>query len=417
MKNILYISAMLPYDEAPHSSGKINSFIINKMVESGDFNVTLISNANKKELVKHSFQKHQVTSYIKIIPNYFKFFRYVFNIIFHHYSPISKWGFWGYPFTHNFYINTATHLAQIKYYYPDIVILAWVQTGFIIDKIKTIYPNAFFIVTAEDIWFQAVYRFMVGASNPFLFFIFKGQYNVTKQAEIKIWKKCNMVLCNNVKDKNMIIQSGVNINNVLRVNPYFEAKYHIRPNLNSKTILFYGNLKRRENHLSAVWFINNVFTNIISKDSTIKFILAGAQPHQELLNYKSNNIEITGFLQNTDAVFQKASIFVAPLKFGAGIKIKVLEAMSAGLPVITNTIGIEGIDAKNGIHYLHAETDKDFYNTIFYLLENRQQLMQIGENARKLTIKNHDFYQDVKNMLSVLKTKGHGSSECPPSLY
>ena len=75
--------------------------------------------------------------------------------------------------------------------------------------------------------------------------------------------------------------------------------------------------------------------------------------------FKPDVITVTGFVKEISKYFEQSLCLVAPLVLGAGIKIKVLEAMSAGLPVLTNQIGIEGIPAQNGIHYYYCERPQE----------------------------------------------------------
>ena len=90
---------------------------------------------------------------------------------------------------------------------------------------------------------------------------------------------------------------------------------------------------------------------------------------------------------------------------GAGIKIKVLEAMSSGLPVITNDIGIEGVGATDGLNYMHAKSPEDYVNAIATLLNEEDKGKRISHNARKFMRENYnmqtslnDFYEVVSNL-------------------
>ena len=76
---------------------------------------------------------------------------------------------------------------------------------------------------------------------------------------------------------------------------------------------------------------------------------------------------------------------------GAGIKIKVLEAMSAGIPVLTNEIGIEGIPAVDGHDYLHCESNEDFVHGIQALMGNMALAYKIGNNSRQLCEKEFNY--------------------------
>ena len=96
--------------------------------------------------------------------------------------------------------------------------------------------------------------------------------------------------------------------------------------------------------------------------------------------------------------FASALCLVAPLVLGAGIKIKILEAFSAGLPVLTNDIGIEGIPAQAGKDYVHCNTVEDYIRNIDYLLNNLDIQAQISKNAREFISQHYNLNNDLINL-------------------
>jgi len=137
---------------------------------------------------------------------------------------------------------------------------------------------------------------------------------------------------------------------------------------------------RTENSLSAIWFINNVMP--LLKNTNCRFVVIGSNPPKELLQYKSDRIHITGFVEAIDPFFKKSLCLVAPLVLGAGIKVKVLEGLSAGIPVLTNSIGIEGIPAKKNTDYFFCQTPNDYAEVIRRLVNNNKT--NVGTYAKTL---------------------------------
>ena len=103
---------------------------------------------------------------------------------------------------------------------------------------------------------------------------------------------------------------------------------------------------------------------------------------------------ITGFVENVEPYFETALCSLVPLLLGAGIKVKVLESMSAGVPVLTNNIGIEGIPAKDGLEYLHCETADDYISAITKLAGDEKLRNLLSENGRKFIKETFDYERD-----------------------
>ena len=134
------------------------------------------------------------------------------------------------------------------------------------------------------------------------------------------------------------------------------------------------------------WILNKYYYFFYN----LHFYIIGGNPHQSLFKYESERIHITGFVDSIDFYFSNCIALVVPLLLGAGIKVKVLEAMSAGVLVLTNDIGIEGIPAKDGEHYFHCESATDYKNLLNKLEIDgySEKICMIQDSCKKLIIIN-----------------------------
>ena len=137
----------------------------------------------------------------------------------------------------------------------------------------------------------------------------------------------------------------------------------------------------------GIWLLdNNVkkgYIEIEGKD--VEFYIIGGNPHESLFKYgkKDNNIKITGFIsyEEIKKILSESMCMVVPLINGSGIKIKVLEGFSAGIPVLSNNVGMRGIPARNKVDYLHCEKAEDFIKSIEFLINNPREIEKIGKNG------------------------------------
>lgn len=162
-----------------------------------------------------------------------------------------------------------------------------------------------------------------------------------------------------------------------------------------KDILFFGAMNREENYLSAIWFIENVMKKL--EDTDTRFIVLGNNPPDCLKKYESERVHIVGFVENVEPYFERSVCFVAPLVLGAGIKVKVIEALSTGIPVLTNDIGIEGIHAIDGKEYLHCSDPDEYAFAIRKLLSKEINISELELNEKNLVKREYSMESSLHN--------------------
>jgi glycosyltransferase involved in cell wall biosynthesis len=119
-------------------------------------------------------------------------------------------------------------------------------------------------------------------------------------------------------------------------------------------------------------FIEHIFPEIIEKYPAIELHLAGKAMPASFNEYKSSNIFIHGQVENAEAFIAKFDVLIVPIESGSGIRIKVLEAMAAGKPVISTATGISGIHAENKKEFLLADDTDSWIRAIEYLSDPLQ---------------------------------------------
>jgi glycosyltransferase involved in cell wall biosynthesis len=108
-------------------------------------------------------------------------------------------------------------------------------------------------------------------------------------------------------------------------------------------MLFFANYARFENADAALYFVRDILPMIHAERPEAYVVLAGANPPDDIRALEGPSVKVTGFLDDPSNVFATSQIAVAPLRYGAGVKIKVLEALATGLPTVATPIGAEGI--------------------------------------------------------------------------
>lgn len=382
MKNILIISRFVPYDNAPHAGGKVHNYNVKKLNSESKYNIRLLSFCKEAELSKIDHKDSNLKSDIinldlqsytlssKIMKRYYRY-----NV-----------------FSRNGCMREGYILASIEKYLdgykkegfiPDVIILEWTQIVIYCKYIKAAFPNAKIISIEHDVTFQAYERQKKMKKSTLKRNLFSIRSHMLKKVELDALKRSDIIITLNEKDKQLLKENGIETK-IESIVPYYDNLSDCKIDYEQKNLIFYGKMDRPENYLSCIWFIDNVFNKLITKFTDLKFYIVGYNPPKQLLDKANKNVIVTGFVENPKEYFRKASILVAPLLLGAGIKIKILEAMSAGLAVVTNDIGIEGIPAKDGIHYLKCTNCDEYYEAISKSIENKIDINIISTNAKSM---------------------------------
>ncbi len=168
---------------------------------------------------------------------------------------------------------------------------------------------------------------------------------------------------------------------------------------------FIGTLDWTPNLEGIEWFLRDVWPKVQEKREKLQFHLAGRKMPVGLQSLHETGIIAFGEVPDADAFLRSLQLFIVPLHSGSGIRIKLLEAMALGLPVVSTTIGAEGIPVVNGTHLLLADTAEEFANAILLIVNDPEFGYQLGTESRKLIAEHFDvgktgyqlssFYRDL----------------------
>lgn len=232
--------------------------------------------------------------------------------------------------------------------------------------IKKKFPNIKFNITEHDVVYQSYARKPANLFN-------RWQLKLVYRCEKKYCQNADAVFVVSSKDEQLLKDIYGISKKVYILNPYYGVDT-FGPQGNNKrpnSICFVGNMGRYENDEAAKRLIS-IF-NKINTEKQYELYIIGANPSAEIKSLSNKSIVVTGFVDNIQREIDQCEIAVFPLKYGAGVKFKVLQALSLGLPVVTTNVGAEGID-ENGEVIILAKEEADFSRAITSLLRNRSRL-------------------------------------------
>lgn len=159
----------------------------------------------------------------------------------------------------------------------------------------------------------------------------------------------------------------------------------------NSTILFTGNMDYAPNVDAVDYFAETVFPFIRAKVPGVKFVIAGQRPVKKVLDLVCDDVVVTGFVKDLAAMYNTASVVVAPLRFGAGTQNKVLEAMAMGVPVVCSNIGFKGLGIESGQGAIMQTDPERFANSVIELLSSEAMRKSVGQEGMRVIRENFDW--------------------------
>ena len=185
---------------------------------------------------------------------------------------------------------------------------------------------------------------------------------------------------------------------IYEVNPDEGLPFHQR-----RGLIFVGSFAHAPNR-DALMVLLDLFPRLRQAIPGLTLRIVGSDPPREIVeNNLPAGIEILGHVENLEVLLRKSRLSVAPLRFGAGVKGKVLESMASGLPVIATPIAAEGIGARDGYHLAVGELENEFICKLLEVYKESSLWRKLQNNGRQLISENFSF-QVVENILKELVT-------------
>lgn len=213
-----------------------------------------------------------------------------------------------------------------------------------------------------------------------------SQWKKLLNYEIEVLKKYKVYITTSKKEKELIseyhneaeicvIENGVDTDYFTE----FERSDY------SPSIVFTAWFKYYPNAVAAIDFVNNVFPKLRKEIPEIKFYIVGKEPPQKVKDLeKIEGVIVTGFVDDVREYLRNADAAVIPLQIGGGTRLKILEAMSMKIPVVSTELGAEGLEVEHGKNILIAQNHDDFAQNLIKVIRDKSLSERLSENGRIL---------------------------------
>jgi len=285
------------------------------------------------------------------------------------------------------------------------------ETLYVTPYIETIrqYSDAKIILRSHNVEHLIWQRIKAVSKNIFKKFYLNHLTKTLRNYEINILNKCDGIAAITANDAEYMknlgckvpiidLPIGIDLGNYAR---------NEKPATEIPSLFFIGSMNWMPNEEAIKWFLNDIWDPIVQKFPNLNLYLAGHQMPAWVLNKTYPNTIVVGEVDDAIDFMNSKQIMVVPLLSGSGLRIKIIEGMALGKTVISTTIGAEGIEAKDGLHILIANTPEEFLMQISNCLQNTAFADSIGSHAQEMVIEKYEnkaittkltlFYNTVLN--------------------
>lgn len=220
-------------------------------------------------------------------------------------------------------------------------------------------------------------------------------WRLLKEYEGRVCRQFNAVLAVSQEDRMALEEAAKQRLNILVIPIAIDTDEVtvIEREPNPSHILHIGTMYWPPNIDGVLWFVHKVYPLIRQQRPDVCFDIVGARPPQEIasLGGDDTGIHVTGYVADPTPYLQRAALMVVPLRAGGGMRVKILNAMAQGIPIVSTTLGCEGIAVTSGRDILVADEPADFAAAVLRLLDDPALATRLRQNGRQLVERTYDY--------------------------
>jgi glycosyltransferase involved in cell wall biosynthesis len=192
-----------------------------------------------------------------------------------------------------------------------------------------------------------------------------------KKLELALASAANATIAITEVEKDLLALEGIkNLYVIPNVHDVKEINEPV-PFAERKGIVFIGGYKHKPNIDAVIWLVKEIMPIVRQRLGDIPVYLLGSYPTMEVCSLASDTVFVPGYLADVNPYFMNSRIFVAPLRYGAGMKGKIGQSLEFGLPIVSTAIGVEGMNLVHNTEVLIADDTESFANQIIHLYEDQ----------------------------------------------
>jgi sugar transferase (PEP-CTERM/EpsH1 system associated) len=267
----------------------------------------------------------------------------------------------------------------------DIVICEWTPYAVFLRDLPAVKK----IIVAHNIESRIWQRYQSEEKNPLKRLYIAIQRGKIERFERKCFHWANGATAVSDNEAHQIENFGVDyrvevVENGVDVDYFSPREDEIDPDM----VVFTGSMDWRPNQDAVAYFVTEILPHIKKKKLSIKVFLVGRNPSKSVLRLgRLDGVNVTGTVDDVRPYMVRAGAYVVPLRIGGGSRVKILEALAMMKPVVSTSIGAEGLRVKHGEEIIISDEPEKFAEAVVNCLEDSDLSRRIGANGRMLVEK------------------------------
>lgn len=269
------------------------------------------------------------------------------------------------------------HLAEHGEEYAIVFLSRADTAAFYIDEVRRHCPNAKVVFNTVDLHFLREARRAALEGSEAM----KQQAEATRKAELETMRKSDCTMVISEEEENVIRSMAPDVS-VFRHQLTMEIRDRRSVPFGSRRdLLFVGGFQHSPNGDAVRYFVSEVWPLVRSRIPEARFLVVGSAAPKEILDLGGNGVEVLGYVPELADLFNACRVFVAPLRYGAGIKEKVGRSLGYALPVVGTSIAFEGSGLSDGVHVLIAGGSEQLADAIVRLYTDEALWSRLSESG------------------------------------
>lgn len=295
--------------------------------------------------------------------------------------------------------------SAIDEFQPDVVHIDHLQMAQFVDfdaGYKTVLDH-------HNVESMIIKRVGEAPGSPFVRLYSRIEWPKLQRYELDICRKCDRIITVSEEDKQTLASLEPSLDNIASVPIGVDVDYFdgVVRDPASSNILSIATMYWPPNVDSMLYFHKDILPLVRKEVPDCTLTIAGQRPVQSIQSLASDlGTRVTGYVEDSRDYARDCGVFIVPLRSGSGVRVKILNAMAMGLPVVSTSVGAEGLDVISGEHLLIADTPKDFAESVVRVLRDSDLAARLGQNARDQVRENYSWDTIGRRLLGVYEELG-----------